>query len=87
MRKFIRTAAYCALIASVCGAADVWLKDDGLVAKVEKKVHAFEPTREERKFDLVAWVPDIFTAKEIAKKQNRPVFFFTYDGNIDTGRC
>jgi len=68
-------------------AADVWLKDDSLVASVEKKVHSFEPTREERRFDRIGWAPSILAAEARAKELGRPVFLFTYDGRIETGRC
>jgi hypothetical protein len=88
MRNFATIALSGALLAVGCLAADeVWLKDDSLVSKIEKKVHQLQPTRDERKFDLIGWAPDIFTAEKLAKQQNRPVFLFTYDGNIDTGRC
>ena len=68
-------------------AADVWLKDDALVASVEKKVHEVQPTREERRFDQVGWAPGILGAEARAKELGRPVFLFTYDGKIETGRC
>lgn len=87
MWNFARVAFSSALLAGSCLAADIWLKDDSFVVKVEKKVHQFQPTRDERRIDLVGWAPDILTAETLAKLQNRPVFLFTYDGNIDTGRC
>jgi hypothetical protein len=88
MRNFATIGLTGALLAAGCLAADeFWLKDDSLVTKVEKKVHQVEPTRDEKKFDLVGWAPDIFSAERLAKQFRRPVFLFTYDGNIETGRC
>jgi hypothetical protein len=88
MRTFATIAFSGALLAVGCLAADeVWLKDDSLVAKVEKKVHQSQPKPEEKRFDLVGWAPDIFTAEKLAKQQNRPVFLFTYDGTLETGHC
>jgi hypothetical protein len=88
MRNFATIALSGVLFAAGYLAADeVWLKDDSLVAKVEKKVHEFQPTRDERKLDLVGWAPDIFSAEKLAKQFRRPVFLLTYDGNIETGRC
>jgi len=75
------------IFGSAATAADIWLKDDGLVASIEKKIHAFEPTREERRFDLIGWAPSILSAEARAKELGRPVFVFTYDGRIETGRC
>jgi len=68
-------------------AADFWLKDDRLVSSVEKKVHELQPTRDERRYDQVGWAPSILAAETRAREMNRPVFLFTYDGKIETGRC
>jgi len=68
-------------------AADHYLRDDSLVKSVEDKVRKNQPSREERRWDLVGWAPDVQSAELAAKKANRPVFLFTYDGNIETGRC
>ncbi len=87
MRTFVTVAVSSALVAAGCFAAESWLKDDSLVTKVEKKVHQVQPTREERRIDLVGWAPDLLTAEALGKQRRRPVFLFTYDGNINTGRC
>jgi hypothetical protein len=68
-------------------ATDTWLKDDKLVSAVEKQVHFIQPSRAERRFDEIGWAPSILAAEALARKNDRPVFLFTYDGNIDTGRC
>lgn len=73
--------------ATSSGAAENYLPDDKLVTRVEKRVHDLQPTREERKLDLVGWAPDILVAEKLARTANRPIFLFTYDGSIGTGRC
>jgi len=81
---------YLAAITAAAGllaAADAFLKDDALVASVEKEVRKLQPSRAERRFDEIGWAPDIAAAEAAARKSNRPVYFFTYDGKIDTGRC
>jgi len=75
------------VIAAGAAAADDFLKNDSLVNRIEQRVHAVQPTRDERKFDLIGWAPDILTAEKLARSSNRPVFLFTYDGDIGTGRC
>lgn len=35
----------------------------------------------------IPWAGSLLDAERAAKHENRPVFLFTYDGNIDTGRC
>jgi hypothetical protein len=54
---------------------------------VRKRVADWQPTADERRFDDVGWTADIRSALKLAKENNRPVFLFTHDGNIDTGRC
>jgi hypothetical protein len=76
-----------AIVGFTLTAAENFLPDDGLVAQVEKQIRSIQPTREERRYDLIGWAPDTATAEAAAKKANRPVYLFTYDGNIDTGRC
>lgn len=68
-------------------AAENFLPDDQLVARVEQRVHELQPTRGERKLDLIGWAPDLLTAEKLARGANRPIFLFTYDGDIGTGRC
>jgi hypothetical protein len=78
-----------ALFVTVAGyaAAENFLKDDQLVSRVEKRVHDLQPSRQDRKLDLIGWAPDILTAEKFARDSHRPVFLFTYDGDISTGRC
>ena len=83
----MRTATSLVLLATVAIGAETWLKDDKLVGSVEKKVRNIQPTRAEKRFDEIGWAPSILRAEELAKKGNRPVFLFTYNGKIDTGRC
>ena len=71
----------------LAGAAEIWIKDDALVADIQEKVRKIQPTRAERRFDEVGWANSILHAEEVAARTNRPIFLFTYNGNIDTGRC
>jgi hypothetical protein len=87
MRKLAGTVLFSVVLVGSAVAADAWLKDDSLVSSVEKKVHALQPTREERRFDQIGWAPGILAAEARAKELGRPVFLFTYDGKIETGRC
>ena len=87
MRNFAGMALSSVLLLGSAIAADVWLKDDSLVSSVEKKVHELQPTREERRFDQIGWAPSILAAEARARETRRPVFLFTYDGKIETGRC
>ena len=87
MRNLAGTVLSSVLVLGSAIGAEVWLKDDSLVSSVEKKVHGLQPTREERRYDQIGWAPSIVAAEAKAKEMGRPVFVFTYDGKIETGRC
>ena len=85
--RILRFAACGVLAIAGAVAAESWLKDDKLVDAVQKKVREIQPSREEKRFDEIGWAPSIVQARAISQKINRPMFLFTYNGNIDTGRC
>ena len=87
MRNFARTASAGVILIGAVVAAEGWLKDDKLVVSVEKTVREIQPSRDEKRFDEIGWAPSILAAEALAKKTNRPMFLFTYNGKIDTGRC
>ena len=43
--------------------------------------------QKQRRLDAIGWASGIKEAERVAREHNRPVFLFTYDGNIATGRC
>ena len=56
-------------------------------AWVEKRVQELEPAARERRIDEIGWAIDIRQAERLAGENSRPVFLFTHDGHINTGRC
>jgi hypothetical protein len=75
------------------GAGNQATENDGLRARVEKRVQAWQPTKEERRLDEIGWAKDIRDAFSLARQHHRPIFFFSYDGTTDrpqamaTQRC
>ena len=57
------------------------------VARIDKRVADWQPTRAERRFDDIGWAPDLCTALKAGKAHDRPVFLFTHDGHMAVGRC
>jgi hypothetical protein len=57
------------------------------LAWVEKRVQELEPAARDRRIDEIGWASDIRQAERLAGEHNRPVFLFTHDGHINTGRC
>ncbi len=35
----------------------------------------------------IPWVASLTEARRLAEKEKIPIFLFTHDGNIETGRC
>ena len=57
------------------------------LAWVEKRAQELEPAARERRIDEIGWASDIRQAERLAGENSRPVFLFTHDGHINTGRC
>jgi hypothetical protein len=57
------------------------------LAWVERRVQELEPAARERRIDEIGWASDIRQAERLARENSRPVFLFTHDGHINTGRC
>ena len=63
------------------------VSDGGVVRWVDKTVAERQPTADDKRFDEIGWVTDIRTAVRLGKEHNRPIFLYTGDGRINTGRC
>lgn len=63
------------------------LSDGNVVRWVEKTVAERQAPPEDKRFDEIGWVTNIRTAIQLSKEHNRPIFLFTGDGRINTGRC
>ncbi|OAI42293.1 hypothetical protein AYO40_00175 [Planctomycetaceae bacterium SCGC AG-212-D15] len=59
--------------------------EDG--ADLDHRLQDLHPTPAERRIDAIGWARDIPDALRLAREHNRPVFLFTFEGNIGTGRC
>jgi hypothetical protein len=61
--------------------------DEDVASWVKNRVAAIQPTHAEKRFDEIGWAGSIVEAEKLAREHNRPVFLFTYNGRIETGRC
>jgi hypothetical protein len=84
MKKTILPIAF-AVLSSVAAAKDP--SNDKLANWVRQRVHQWQPTRDERRLDEIGWARNIREAEQLAREHTRPVFLFTHDGRIATGRC
>ena len=82
----LASLAITALVSSA-GARLSTVKDGDVADWVRDRVKALQPTPEEKRFDSIGWAKSILEAEQLARRNNRPVFLFTHDGRIATGRC
>ncbi|MBI1792067.1 MAG: hypothetical protein HYR60_31460 [Acidobacteria bacterium] len=85
--------AWLGLVAVPASAADAGVpnpkpvSDAKLVEFVERQAVAWLPASHEKRIDEIGWAPSLVAAKELARRSQRPVFVFTHDGRVSTGRC
>lgn len=77
------------MLAMLLGAATLCMAQtaDRSPAWVEQQIQERQPRPDERRLDEIGWAKDIRDALTLAKTHHRPVFLFTHDGRINTGRC
>ena len=68
------------LAASAGFAAD---NDEASIQKQIERLKESEPTG----WRKIPWTPSLLAARRASEREKQPIFFFTHDGNIDTGRC
>ncbi len=56
---------------------------EALKERIDKRVQAWQPRKEERRLDDIGWAKDIRDALRLARQHYRPIFFFSYDGTTD----
>jgi major membrane immunogen (membrane-anchored lipoprotein) len=73
------------VLATACASGPV--SDSKVVRWVDKTVAERQPPAADKRFDEIGWVTDVRTAIKLGKEHNRPIYLFTGDGRINTGRC
>ena len=63
------------------------IADTKLRSTVDQRVNEWWPTSDEKRFDEIGWAGDLRAALRLAREHDRPVFLFTMDGRVNTGRC
>lgn len=89
----MRQSVVCSLLAltfspALAPASDKEPVRDGKVASwVQKQMKRLQPGAGDKLFDRIGWVHGILPAEKLAQQYRRPIFLFTYDGQLGTGRC
>jgi hypothetical protein len=71
------------LAVAVLSSASAQERDEAWVRQRVKQIKESDTTG----FLKVPWAPSLLEARKAAKDGRRPVFLFTLDGNLETGRC
>lgn len=88
MRSFLGSMTLAMITVGTALAAEVKpVSDSKLIDFVTKRVRGLQPSRAERRIDEIGWAPSLIAAKLLAATEKRPVFLFTHDGKVSTGRC
>ena len=82
IRPFFATGALLAG-GALLSAADVRTHDAKWVQQQVDTIKKIEGTG----WRQVPWVATLVEARKQSQKEKRPLFLFTHDGNMDTGRC
>ena len=61
--------------------------DANLVSTVNARLAEWWLKPDERRFDQIGWAEDVRAARRLAARHDRPLFLFTMDGRVNTGRC
>jgi hypothetical protein len=61
--------------------------DGNLVSTVDRRLAEWWLKPDERRFDQIGWAEDVRAARRLAARHDRPLFLFTMDGRVNTGRC
>lgn len=75
----------CLLLMTLLGSLSVFAaqRDDAWVRKESKRVRASDPSS----WRKIPWTASLPAARKASKAEDCPVFLFTLEGNMDTGRC
>ncbi|HEY7327135.1 MAG TPA: hypothetical protein VH592_05835 [Gemmataceae bacterium] len=55
-------------------------------AAIHKQIERIKDN-EVKAWRKIPWTASLLAARRASEREKRPVFLFTYDGNIETGRC
>lgn len=66
-----------------------WLQAQSGAEQVEEIRRAIERLKVPpvRGWESIAWVPSLVEARKQSVAEKRPIFLFTLEGNLNSGRC
>ena len=85
--KILAKSAALLVLSAACLQAGERISNDHLPQWLAQRIHDWQPTDDERRFDQIGWLKDIREALRLGRENQRPVFLFTHDGRMAIGRC
>jgi hypothetical protein len=82
MRRTVRTTLFAALALILAPA--LWA--DKLEDSLRERVKAVKES-DNLAWKKIPWTASLLAARKASKAEGAPVFLFTHDGNLETGRC
>jgi hypothetical protein len=82
MRRTVPTILPAALAVTLVPA--LWA--DKLEDRLRERVQAVKDS-DNQAWKKIPWTASLLDARKASKAESVPVFLFTHDGNIETGRC
>lgn len=58
-------------------------RDEASIRKQLERIKETEVTA----WQKIPWTASLLAARRVSEREKQPIFLFTYDGNIETGRC
>lgn len=58
-------------------------RDDSSIKKQIERIKASEPSA----WRKIPWTATLLAARRASEHEKQPIFLFTHDGNMQTGRC
>lgn len=73
------------LLAAILAATAVFAAERD-EASIHKQIARIKET-EVNTWRKIPWTASLLEARRVSEREKQPIFLFTYDGNIETGRC
>ncbi|HKA53974.1 MAG TPA: hypothetical protein VKJ47_09970 [Candidatus Binatia bacterium] len=60
--------------------------DGSTIESIAEKIQDLKQ-KEQTQWRTIPWARSLMEARALSRREGRPLFMFTYGGDLDTGRC
>lgn len=88
LRFPVHRALFAGLLLTTCAVPVQAEVADGFLCQwVDKRIQQMNARFVRGRYETIGWASGIGHALDVAKQHQRPVFLFTLDGHMNSGRC